>query len=55
MPVKFATRFMPVFPAPPETAEISVNNFPLFNATVGEAGNKVAVKILDTVFEEDIK
>ena len=40
---------------PPELAEISVNNFPLFNATVGEAGNKVAVKILDTVFEEDIK
>ena len=39
---------------PPDVAEVSVNDFPLYNATVGEAGSKVAVQILENVFEEDI-
>ncbi|SVA89039.1 uncharacterized protein METZ01_LOCUS141893 [marine metagenome] len=39
---------------PPDVAEINVNDFPLYNATVGEAGKKVAVQIVDNVYEEDI-
>ena len=39
---------------PPDVAEVSVNDFPLYNATVGEAGTKVAVQVLDNVFEEDV-
>ena len=39
---------------PPDVAEINVNDFPLYHATVGETGNKVAVQILDNIFEEDI-
>ncbi len=39
---------------PPDVAEINVNDFPLYHATVGEAGKKVAVQIVDNVFEEDI-
>ena len=39
---------------PPDVAEINVNDFPLYHATVGEAGKKVAVQIVDSVYEEDI-
>ena len=39
---------------PPDVAEINVNDFPLYHATVGEAGKKVAVQIVDNVYEEDI-
>ena len=39
---------------PPDVAEINVNVFPLYHATVGEAGKKVAVQIVDNVYEEDI-
>jgi flagellar motor switch protein FliM len=38
---------------PPDVAEITVNDFPLYHATVGEVGNKIAVQISDNVFEED--
>ena len=39
---------------PPDVAEINVNDFHLYHATVGEAGKKVAVQIVDSVYEEDI-
>ncbi len=39
---------------PSETAEISVNDFPLYHALVGESGSKVAVQVLQNVFEEDL-
>jgi len=39
---------------PSETAEISVNDFPLYHALVGESGSKVAVQVLENVFEEDL-
>ena len=39
---------------PPDVAEINVNDFPLYHATVGEAGKKVAVQIVDNVYKEDI-
>jgi len=38
---------------PPEEAEISVNDFPLYHAVVGEAGSKIAVQVQENVFEED--
>jgi flagellar motor switch protein FliM len=38
---------------PPDVAEITVNDFPLYHATVGEVGNKIAVQISGNVFEED--
>jgi len=38
---------------PPDVAEITVNEFPLYHATVGEVGNKIAVQISGNVFEED--
>ncbi|MAI41095.1 MAG: flagellar motor switch protein FliM [Candidatus Azotimanducaceae bacterium] len=38
---------------PPALAEVRVNDFPLYNAEVGESGKKVAVQILDNVLEED--
>lgn len=39
---------------PPEVAEVSVNDFPLYHASVGEAGSKIAVQVLENVFEEDV-
>ncbi len=38
---------------PPALAEVRVNDFPLYNAEVGESGKKVAIQILDNVLEED--
>ena len=38
---------------PPALAEVSVNDFPLYNAEVGESGKKVAIQVLDNVLEED--
>ncbi|MDA9680138.1 FliM/FliN family flagellar motor switch protein, partial [Gammaproteobacteria bacterium] len=38
---------------PSDHAEITVNDFPLYHATVGEVGNKIAVQISGTVFNED--
>ena len=38
---------------PPDHAEVTVNDFPLYHATVGEVGNKIAVQISGTVFNED--
>ena len=34
---------------PPEKAEIKVNDFPLFSADIGISGNKVAVKLEETI------
>ena len=39
---------------PPEEAEISVNDFPLYHAVVGESGSKIAVQVQESVFEEDL-
>ena len=39
---------------PPEVAEASVNDFPLYHASVGEAGNKITVQLRENVFEEDV-
>ena len=38
---------------PPALAEVRVNDFPLYNAEVGESGKKVAIQVLDNVLEED--
>ena len=38
---------------PPALAEVRVNDFPLYNAEVGESGKKVAIQILDNVLDED--
>ena len=38
---------------PPALADVRVNDFPLYNAEVGESGKKVAIQILDNVLEED--
>ena len=38
---------------PSDHAEVTVNDFPLYHATVGEVGNKIAVQISGTVFNED--
>ena len=38
---------------PPALAEVRVNDFPLYNAEVGESGKKVAIQGLDNVLEED--
>ena len=35
---------------PPEVAEVSVNDFPLYHASVGAAGSKIAVQVLENVF-----
>ena len=38
---------------PPEHAELSVNNFPVFNVEVGSRGNQVAIQIVESVMSED--
>lgn len=38
----------------PEIAEISVNDFPLYHAVVGETGSKIAVQVRENVFHEDL-
>ena len=38
---------------PPETAQVKVNGFPLYEAHVGIKGSKVAIKIDDNIMERE--
>ena len=38
---------------PPETAQVKVNGFPLYEANVGIKGSKVAIKIEDNIMERE--
>jgi len=40
--------------SPQEEVEVRVNDFPLYNAVVGQAGSKIAVQVQESVFEESI-
>ena len=39
---------------PPETAQVKVNGFPLYEANVGIKGSKVAIKIDDNIMEREV-